>query len=253
MAVAILAVCAALLLFVWRQHALIERIEENIAYFFYPTPERAFAYGEKHFDALSPQEYDVQRAQYFFLQALAHDQNLPLAHYELARIAFLHSDFPYAFSQVNQEFAVNKQPPPQVYYVRALIEGYMADYTDAEKDYEVYFKITPANWAAINDYSWVLLKDNLPQGAAAALSWGLKQWPENAWLLTNDATALYEMGRYSDAAVVAKKAVPAVNALTVDDWLIAYPGNDPLVADTGLENFKKSSQENLQKILAKVK
>jgi tetratricopeptide (TPR) repeat protein len=250
-AAATVALVLAAMLFVYRQHTLVERAQEDVAYFFNPTPERAFEYGLKHFDATVPQEYDIVRAQYFFSEALKKSSDFPLAHYELARIAFLQSEFPLALDLVDQEFTSNPKPPPYVYYVRALIEGYMTDYADAEKDYETYFKITPANWAGINDYSWVLLKDDLPEGAHAALSWGLKQWPNNAWLLSNDATALYELGRYSEAAAMAKKAVPAVNALTEADWLVAYPGNDPQIARQGLDNFKTTTQENLTKILAK--
>jgi len=251
LAVAIVLLCLAAAFFVYRQHALVEKAQENIAYFFNPTAARAYDYGVRHFDALTPQEYDVERARYFFTEALKHDPKYPMANYELARIAFLQSNFPLALYIIGQEFAVNPHPTPATYYVRALIEGYMGNYTSAEKDYETYFKVTPANWAAINDYSWVLLKDDLPGGAHAALSWGLNQWPQNAWLLANDATALYELGRFSEAAAVAKKAVPSVNALTVGDWLTAYPGNDPLIAQEGLDNFKKTTQENLAKILAK--
>ena len=126
----------------------------------------------------------------------------------------------------------------------------MGDYLGAASDYETYFKVTPANWAGINDYSWVLLKADLPEGALAALDWGLKRWPENAWLLNNRATALFELGRYDEAKITAQKAKIAVDALTPEIWTNAYPGNDPLVAPQGLDEFKRASQENLNKILA---
>jgi len=251
--IAIAIVCVAAIFFSYRQHTLLEHIQENVLYFLDPTAERAFSYGLRHFDALDPKEYDVRRANYFFSEAAAIDPKYPLVHHELARIAFLSGDFPRALGFINTEFIANPKPDPSSYYVRALIEGYMNDYASAAADYETYFKVAPVNWAALNDYSWVLLKLNFPDAAHQALSFGLKQWPDNAWLLANDATALYELGRFSEAATVAKKAVPAVQALTVDDWLIAYPGNDPLIAQTGLDNFKKTTQENLAKILAKSK
>ena len=250
---AILILTAAIAFFAYKQQILFEKMQEDVAYLFNSTPERAFAYGEKHFNALTPDEYDVDRAESFYKDAAKSDPNLPLVHFELARIAFLRSDFITALNLINQEFVVNNDPAPQIYYVRALIEGYMGNYHDAEADYETYFKKFPANWAVINDYSWILLKDNRPAEAQYALSWGLKSWPQNAWLLANDATALYEMGTYAAAAAIAKKAIPAVNALTVADWLVAYPGNDPRIAQTGLANFKQTTQQNLSKILAKAK
>jgi tetratricopeptide (TPR) repeat protein len=249
----VLILIVAMVLLAYRHKSLLEKGIENATYFLNPTAERAYALGIKHFDGLSSKEFDVSRAETFFDDALTINPNYPMAHYQLARIAFLRSHFNTALFLVSEEFAANPHPDTSIYYLRALIEGYAGDYTEAEKDYEMYFKVTPANWAGINDYSWVLLKDNLPEGAHAALTWGLKQWPENAWLLTNDATALYEMGRYEEAAAQAKKAIPAVSALSVNDWLNAYPGNDPLIAEEGLASFKKDSEENLQKILAKAK
>jgi tetratricopeptide (TPR) repeat protein len=243
----------AVVLFANRHQVFIQDLGEDISYHFDPTPERAFAYGMRHFNALSPQEYDIDRATYFYRLTIESDPKFPMVHHELARIAFLKGSYSLALNLIDEEMQMNPHADPSTYYVKALIEGYLEHYADAAKDYEHYFKITPANWAGINDYSWVLLKANRAADAHRALTWGLKQWPDNAWLLSNDATALYELGRYSEAAVVAKKAVPAVEALTVGLWLNAYPGNDPLIAQTGLDAFKKTTQENLTKILAKAK
>ncbi len=118
----------------------------------------------------------------------------------------------------------------------------------AAADYEKYFTLAPANWAAINDYAWVLLKADLPEAAHEALVWGLQEWPENAWLLNNQATALYELGRYEEARAVAEQAVVAIEKLSQEDWLNSYPGNDPKVADLGLATFKQAAAENLVKI-----
>ena len=43
----------------------------------------------------------------------------------------------------------------------------MGDYASAAKDYETYLRTDSKNWAAINDYAWVLIKDKeyfLPYG-----------------------------------------------------------------------------------------
>src|SRR5882724_11995884 len=124
--IAVLMLCAVAALFGIRQHRLVERTQENIAFFFDPTAARAFAYGERHFDAIASQEYDVDRANYFFTEALKADPKYPMANYELARIAFLQSSFQLALYSIDQEFAVNPHPIPATYYVRALVEGYSA-------------------------------------------------------------------------------------------------------------------------------
>jgi tetratricopeptide (TPR) repeat protein len=230
-----------------------QHIREDIAYHFDHDPADLFAIGERHFDAHDPAQYDLPRAIKFFDRTIDLDPSYPNVHHELGRIAFLKSDFPTALMLMDQEFEMNPNPSPATYYVRALIEGYMKNYTAAAQDYEQYFKVTPANWAGINDYSWVLLEADRPKDALAALEWGLAQWPGNAWLLTNEATALYELGRYSEAKKIATEAQAAVDGLTVDIWLNAYPGNDPMVAGQGLQQFKDATHANLEKILAKAK
>jgi tetratricopeptide (TPR) repeat protein len=128
----------------------------------------------------------------------------------------------------------------------------MRNYLGAAEDYEHYFKIAPANWAGINDYAWVLLKANLPHDALAALNFGLKQWPDNPWLLNNKTTALYELGRFAEAAQTATKATDAVQQVGIFDWLMAYPGNDPSIAPEGVAQFKKAVADNQRLVQAAI-
>lgn len=221
------------------------RAEENFFDTIDPSAKRALQYGDRHFDAPNPQQYDLVRAEFFYHEALARDPMLPYVHHQLARIAFLKGDFGLAMAHINKELALSDTPSPASYYIRALIRGYLKDYVGAAEDYETYFKITPANWAGINDYSWVLLKADAPQLARSALEWGLKQWPDNPWLLTNYATALYELRRFEEAETAAIAAERAVARVTTNDWLMAYPGNDPLMAPAGLAAFKKAAADNV--------
>jgi tetratricopeptide (TPR) repeat protein len=209
-----------------------------------PSAERAHYYGIRHFDAHAASSYDVARAERMFKRALELDPSFPMVRHELARIAFLKSDFERALGLINKELDTNPDPSPSSYYVRALIKGFSKDYAGAAADYEKFFKIAPANWGAINDYAWVLMKAGLSDGALAALEWGLEEWPENPWLLNSMATALYEEGRYEEAREVASRAERAVETLTKSDWLDAYPGNDPLVADDGLQTFREAVAAN---------
>lgn len=213
-----------------------------------PSVERAYAYGDRHFNAFDPDEYDVRRAERFFRMAAEMERTYPGVQHQLARIEFLRSDFPRAIVHINNEIEAHGDANPNAYYIRALIRGYLKDYMSAAADYEKFFEITPASWAAINDYAWVLLKADLPEGAIQALEWGLIEWPENPWLLHNYAIALYELGRYDEAALASERAAARVDTLTEIDWLVAYPGNDPRIARRGLEAFRASVRENQEKI-----
>lgn len=226
-------------------------LKEDVVFLADPSAATAFAYAERHFNATDPAHYDMGRAEYYFNKAISIDPHYPAAYHELARIAFLKNDLYVAHVYINKELDVNPSPSPATYYIRALIKAYRKDYLGAAGDYEIYFTKTPANWAGMNDYAWVLLQANLPDRALEALDWALAEWPDNAWLLNNRATALYELGRYEESVRDALAAKPSVEALTVADWLTAYPGNDPLIAPQGLAAFKEAASQNLALILKK--
>ncbi len=173
-------------------------LSEDIMYALHPSPERAFAYGERHFSAGDVAEYDIVRAGYFFNEAAKKDPTIPYLYHELARIDFLRGDFTAALARINFQISMQGDKTPNSYYVRGLIEGYMGDYDASAKDYEHFLKFDPNNWAALNDYAWVLLKADRPGDAAEAAEKGLALFPNNAWLLNTDATALYETHDYAD-------------------------------------------------------
>ncbi len=221
---------------------------EDVVIAFDGTAKRGIRYGDRHFNATSPWLYDIDRAEDLYMRAEAFDAGHPALQHQLARVAFLKGDFSEARERIDKEIAMYGEKNPNAYYIRALILGYQEKYLLAAADYEEYFKLAPANWAGINDYSWVLLKADLPEGALAALEWGLSEWPENPWLLHNKVIALYELGRYEEAAVVALAATTAVETVTEADWLNAYPGNDPRSAPEGLASFKAAVAANTKKV-----
>lgn len=221
---------------------------EDVLLAFDGTVERGVQYGDRHFNATSPWLYDIDRAEDLYTRAESLNAEYPALQHQLARIAFLKGDFAEGRERIDREITMYGQENPSAYYVRALILGYQKKYLLAAADYEEYFKLAPANWAGINDYSWVLLKAGLPEGALAALEWGLSEWPGNPWLLHNKVIALYELGRYEEAVVVALAASAAVETVTEADWLNAYPGNDPRSATEGLTSFKAAVAANAEKV-----
>ncbi len=218
----------------------------------FPSAERAFAYGERHFYASNPTAYNLPLANEFFLRAETLDPTLPYVHHELARISFLRGDFASAMTAINIEIENHGDTEPNAYYVRGLIEGYMGDYDAAIADYKQFLRSYPNNWAGVNDYAWVLLKAKRFIEAREATAWALQYAPDNPWLLNSSATALFETGHFSEALAAAKRANHAVQNISEAQWLQAYPGNDPSVAPQGIMSLKQAIQNNIHSIELKI-
>jgi tetratricopeptide (TPR) repeat protein len=221
---------------------------EDVSFALHPSAQKAYAYGDRHFDALQPQLYDLSRATYFFVEALKLDPKMPLLHHEFARLEFLRGNYSAALLDINIELATNPQPSKSSYYLKGLILGFMGRYDEAAENYKIYVTASPTNWAGANDYAWVLLKAKRYSEAAAVIEKVLKYWPQNAWLWNSYATALYEMGKLQEAHDAAQKAEAAAASLTEADWLQAYPGNDPLAAQAGLSSLKQAIADNMHTI-----
>jgi tetratricopeptide (TPR) repeat protein len=204
----------------------------------------AYKYGTDHFDARKPY-YSIEQAEYFFEEAYRIDPHFPYTQHQRARIAFLKGDFPRALYLINEELDNTPDPSPSSFYIRGLVKGYAKDYEGAVEDYRKFLEAFPTNWAAINDYAWVLLKAHNARLAYEATTQGLVFHPENPWLLNSHAIALYEMGFHDEARLYIRKAADVVDEVSVSDWLTAYPGNDPLVAQEGVNEFLDSVRHNM--------
>lgn len=233
------------------QHAriLAGNFFEDISDMVAPNADRAFRYGQKHFSSRA-EDYDIARAEHFFVNAMIRDPDLPLVRHELARVYFLKGDFAKALSFIDAQVALYGDEFPNAYYVRGLIEGYMGDYAASAQDYKHFLQFEPHNWAALNDYAWVLLKANRPREAAEATAEGLQYFPDNPWLLNSNSIALYEIGNLEDAHKYARLAVAASQKVTKADWLRAYPGNDPKIAAEGIASLQKATSDNMHTIEA---
>jgi len=229
----------------WKSYTL---LEESVMYNLDPTAVRAFTYGERHFSARNASAYDIERAAYFFGKAADIDPTYPYLYHELARIAFLKGEFETAMALIDMQIAQMGDKAPNSYYIRALIEGYKGEYAASAKDYEYFLKFYPTNWAAVNDYAWVLLKAGRAREAAETTARALEWFPDNPWLLNTNATALFETREYAKALQAAQKASIAVSKLSEAAWLQAYPGNDPRIANKGITAFKKAVEDNIHSI-----
>jgi len=247
----VLCIAALAAAFFW-QPLYVDAVDgyEDIVFAIAPSAPRAFAYGERHFSASSPLLYDLPRAERYFEAARGIDPSIPFLYHELARIAFLKGNFTLALQDINSQILLWGDKEPNSYYVRGLIEGYAGQYDVAANDYDHYLQFDPHDWAAINDYTWVLLKAGRFVDASVAALKGLAYFPTNPWLLNSEATALFEMHRPNDALSDALRAEAAVGAVTEAQWLTAYPGNDPASASDGLDSLRTAIQKNVVAIRA---
>jgi tetratricopeptide (TPR) repeat protein len=245
-------IVASIVFYLWFPFMYLKTTElyEHIAYALHPSAQLAYAYGKGHLDARNPRLYDINESEHFFNLAADIDPTLPNLYHELARIAFLKGNFTLAMTRINFQINQHGDLDPSAYYVRGLVEGYMGLYDASADDYAHFLKFDPYNWAALNDYAWVLLKAKRYKEAAAATEKGLEKFPANAWLLNSNTIALYEMGDIKDAKVQAKKAMDASKNLSIEAWLHAYPGNDPKIAAAGVDAFKKATEANMHSILS---
>lgn len=216
-----------------------------LAYRASPSAEEALALGQMHFSSHQGRLYDVDKAEWYLKQAYDLNPELPYVHHELGRIAFLRGDFDTALAYLDTEIELHGESLPNTFYVRGLIQGFRGDYDAAALDYAVYLKHDPNNWAAINDYAWVLLKSKKHDEALEQLKRGLLFFPNNPWLLNSASIAYYELGKYESAYTSAVRAAYFAGMVTVQDWLTAYPGNDPRVAKRGVEELRNSIQGNM--------
>lgn len=243
--VRILAIALLAILFVGSFVLLDPDTQEAISYTFDPTPGKALALGQKHFDSKRGDLYDIDRAAAYLEEARTLDPDYPTLNHELARIAFLRGDFVKAMWYIDREIELQGESFPNAYYIRGLIEGYMGEYHAAALDYAVYLRHDPTNWAAINDYAWVLLKAQRTEDALASARQGLKHFPQNPWLLNSEAIALYELGEYEESMQSAALASVAAANVTHDLWLLAYPGNDPATAEMGVRSLRQAIEDNI--------
>lgn len=237
-ALGLFALLCALIL--WAFRLQVEVVWEDLVLAHTPSASQAYIYGNRHFDASHAALYDIERAGYLFRKALELDPEYSNARHQLARIAFLKGDFSTALWYINKEIGSKSSVTPSSHYVRGLILGFMERYDEAAESFEAYLEQAPNNWAAVNDYAWVLLKDGRSAEALAVLENLLNKNQENAWLLNSAAIAAYELNDLEKAQEYIERASVLAGDVTREAWLAAYPGNDPRVAGEGIEALKEA-------------
>ena len=218
---------------------------EEVSLAISPDATRAMSFGDQHFSSKLPGSYNIDAADHFYRVVAKLNPDTPYLYHQFARIAFLRGKYGSAMIAIDKQIAKTGDSFPNAYYMRGLIEGFNGDYSHSESDYRTYLAHDPTNWAATNDLAWVLLRDDKPQEALDAIDKVFRHWQNNPWLLNSRATALRELGRNAEALVAIQAASHEVAKVSPSDWLLAYPGNDPMIAENGLESLKGAIAANL--------
>jgi tetratricopeptide (TPR) repeat protein len=193
-----------------------------------------FSLGSRYF---SGQNYNLSRAEKLYRAALFVEPKLPNTHYQLARIYFVEEKFPKALDEISAELALNPDNQ-RSFYIKGLIDGYAGNSDKAVEDFQKFVLSSPNQWAGYNDLAWVYFGKGDWENAKKTLLGALEKFPDNAWLL-NGLSVVYSKTNETELAdEYSKKATAAANKLTVKDYAMAYPGNDPNDAEWNLKKFK---------------
>ena len=201
--------------------------------------------GNYYFNVRGNGAYDLNKASLYFKRALEIDPHVPDAWHQLARIDFLRSNFYGAYDKINKQIALHGNSLMASYYIRGLINGFLGNTDAAEIDFKKFLAWDTKNWAAHNDLAWIYFSQGDYANTEAVAREGLASNSGNAWLLTSLGVALLNQGKKEEARMALADALAASDKLTVADWHHAYPGNDPLLGDTGLAKMREVIRQNL--------
>ena len=202
--------------------------------------------GNFYFNVEGDGVYNLDKARKYFEIALKLDPKVPDAWHQLSRIDFLRGDFYTALTNINKQIELHGENFMASFYVRGLIQGYMCKISAAEEDFKKFLEWDSQNWAALNDLAWIYFQQGEYEKAEEASRQGLDVAPQNPWLLNSLGVSLLNQGAKAEAREVFLKAQNYVALLTEKEWQKAYPGNDPKLADHGIENIKKIIAANLE-------
>ena len=174
--------------------------------------------------------------------------------YQISRIHFIRGEFEDALISINKELEANPENLRSL-YVRGLIYGYRGkdgDLEKSEQDFKQFTLWAPREWAGYNDYAWILSLLGKHWKAKEVIISAFEKVPDaenNAWLWNTLGVAELNLGEYRNAKMSFNKAQSLTDSMTIEDWNLAYPGNDPVDRENGLSEFKKAIEVNLSTTL----
>ncbi len=254
-----LIVASLILIFVTKQDALAKLLWQR-----YHLPDLAILMirsdadlamyiGSYYFNgAIGSGEYNQDIALKAYKKAVSINQKVLWGHYQLARIYFVKGNFNLAIEEIGKELNYNPENLRSL-YVRGLIYGYRnlaGDLEKAEADFRRFTEWAPKEWGGYNDLAWVLSKQGQYLEAEEAIKMAFEKAlgaGNNPWLWNALGVAQLNLKKYSGATNSFKKGEELAEKLTLEEWRLAYPGNNPASAEQGLSAFLKAINENLRR------
>lgn len=190
--------------------------------------------------------YDLRKAERLYERALKADPLVPDAWHQLARIEFLRGNFDTALRKINIQLEVHGDELMASYYIRGLIYGYKNDFANAEQDFKAFLEWDPENWAALNDLAWIYFSQGKFEDSLQAAERGLAVSPSSPWLLTMRGMSKFNLHNSQGALDDLMEAQRVAETLSDSDWVRAYPGNDPKIAQMGLASMRAVIANNIE-------
>lgn len=222
--------------FVWQKTHL-----ELVQYIDPWNSELAFSIGNYYYNHGT---YDIKKAKKYLERAAGLNPTDGIAHYQLGRILFIEGRFIEALKHIKR---VQEIDPDfhQAYYMQGLILGYQGHLLEAVIAFEEYVRRVPTTWAGYNDLAWLYFQLGDYEKVLSVSAQGLKNSPQNAWLLNMHGLALHNLGQSEEARDYFDRAKEKVDHMNPEDWGKAYPGNDPAIYAEGLERMREAITHNL--------
>ncbi len=214
---------------------------KNDFYFNRIIAQKFFQKGEYYYNGGA---FDIPRAQKWYRLANVFDAKLALLHHQFARTYLVTSEFDKGLAEINTEIQ-NHPENKRAYYVKGLLDSYANRNDEAIADFKEFIASKQNGWAAYADLSWAQIKKEVYEDAIETTNEGLKVYPENLWLFSNQGLAHYRLGEYEKAKEDLEKAKGLAEKLTPNDWKKAYPGNNPAGAEKGVDDIRAIISYNL--------
>lgn len=191
--------------------------------------------------------YNPAKAERYFWLALLVDPEIRYGNLELAKAFSIQRKFEDALKAINKE--IERDPNfGKAYYIRGLIYGFGGQPEKAELDFDKVLKISSHDstmWASYNDLAWTQFVQGKYGDAEKTSRAGLKEYPDNTWLLNSLGLALLNLGEKKEACHVLGRALSEAEKLTREDVIRAYPFLDPNYTDTRKFGLISTIQFNL--------
>lgn len=133
---------------------------------------------------------------------------------------------------------------PYAYHERGIIYGYLRQWDKAEKDFRQEIVLSD-NWAGYLNLAWILFSQGEFNEAEKIMQIVNQKKPESIWSLNGLGVIHLNQGKYELAIQELEKAFEKAQILNIEDYLRAYPNNNPKLALSMIENIKAGIAFNL--------